>query len=352
MLLTTTSVSNSVPGKEQFEAVTDARNAANKQEQMFVKNGMVQGNAGLVPRHVYQDFDSVTVERMRSDDGDTFLNDLMPLSRSVSIGKLISRFRRASDAGVAQASMSGQSAVAFDQVEYKYDGSLVPIYDAGFGRNWREWAAQQSEGFDALIDDQRETVAALRRKIADSFLDGHKDRDGNTLSLDGITWTGMRNDSRVNQVDLGGSGISFDFTDNSKTGEENKAAFIALRNVLWIDNNVAQEATYYISREIAASWEHNFSSQYDAKTIMAELNGLMGVKDIKVSSKLVGNELMAMVLDSNSIKPLVGMGITTVEMPRQVYNSDYRFTVWGAIGWEIRSDFSGNSACLFAQAIS
>ena len=85
---------------------------------------------------------------------------------------------------------------------------------------------------------------------------------------------------------------------------------------------------------------------------MSELNGLMGVANIKVSSKLVGNELMAMVLDSNSIKPLVGMGITTVAMPRPVYNSDYRFTVWGAIGWEIRSDFSGNSACLFAQAIS
>ena len=138
----------------------------------------------------------------------------------------------------------------------------------------------------------------------------------------------------------------------SKSGEENKAAFIAVRNVLWIDNNVGQDATYYISREIASNWERNFSTQYDARTIMAELKGLMGVADIKVSSKLVGNELMSMVLDSNSIKPLVGMGVTTIAMPRPVYNSDYRFTVWAAIGFEVRSDFAGNSACLFAQAIS
>ena len=121
------------------------------------------------------EFDNTTVTVMHSDDGDTYLNDLMPLSTSVSIGKLTHRFRQASDAGRIQTSMTGQIGVKMDQVEYKFGGTIVPITDGGFDRNWREWNAQSSEGFDALIDDQRETVRALRGNLADQFLDGHKD---------------------------------------------------------------------------------------------------------------------------------------------------------------------------------
>lgn len=343
-------IGNSKPGQDQWQEVMAARMASNNQEQMFINNGQIATNAGLIPRDVYQEFDTVTVERFRSDDGDTYLNDLLPLSRSINIGKLVHKFRMASDAGNAQTSMTGQIGVKIDQSEFTYDGSIVPIHDSGFGRNWREWAAQQSEGFDALIDDQRETVATLRRKVADSFLDGHKDKDGNTIVLDGLSWGGMRNDSRVNQVDLGAGGVNFDFTDNTKTGDEIKAAFITVKNTLWITNNIEQDATYYVSREIASNFERKFSTQYDAKTIQQELANMMGVASIKVSSKLTGNQLMAFVLNSNHIRPIVGMGMNTVAMPRPVYNSNYDFVVWGAIGWEVRNDFSGKSSALYASA--
>lgn len=341
-------IGNSKTGQAQWNEVVAARLAANNQEQMFINNGQMATNAGLIPRDVYQEFDTVTVERMRSDDGDTYLNDLLPLSRSINIGKLVHKFRQASDAGNAQTSMSGQIGVKMDQAEFTYDGSIVPIHDSGFGRNWREWNAQQSEGFDALIDDQRETVATLRRHVADSFLDGHLDKDGNVIVLDGLSWGGMRNDSRVNQVDLGAGGVNFDFTDNTKTGDEIKAAFITVRDTLWITNNIEMDATYYVSREIASNFERKFSAQYDAKIIMQELANLMGVAAIKVSSKLTGNQLMAFVLNSNHIRPIVGMGMNTVAMPRPVYNSNYDFVVWGAIGWEVRNDFSGKSSSLYA----
>ena len=350
MLLTKKLIGNSIPGQAQWDSVVAARLAANQQESMFVNNGMIIGNAGLIPQDVYQEFDNVTVERFRSDEGDTFLNDLLPLSRSVSIGKLVSRFRRASDAGLAQTSMTGQIGAKLDQVEYKYDGTIIPVHDLAFGRNWREWAAQQSEGFDALIDDQRESVSTLRRKIVDAFLDGHKDSDGNTIVLDGLSWAGMRNDTRVNQVDLGAGGLNFDFTDTTKTGAQIKAAFISIRDTLWITNNIESDATYYVSREIASNFERKFSTSYDARIIMQELADLMGVAAIKVSSKLSGNELMAIVLNGNSIRPMVGMGLNTVAMPRPVYNSNYEFVVWGAIGFEVRNDYDGKSSALFAQA--
>jgi len=342
---------NSKTGLKQWEAVQARRNAANVTEKLFANALRAEGlqvNQGLIPKDVYQDFDNVTVTRMRSDDGDTFLNDLMGLSNPISLGKLTHLFRQASDAGNAQSSMTGQIGAKMDQVEYKYDGSIVPVHDAGFYRNWREFLAMQSEGFDALIDDQRETVATLRRHLVDNFLDGHRNPSGTLISVDNISWGGVRHDSRVNQVDLGAGGISFDFTDQTKTGAEIKAAFIQLRDVLWITNNCEQDATYYMSRDIISNFERKFSTSYESRTILDELATLQGVAAIKPTSKLVGNELMAFPLDQSKIRPLVGMGVNTVAMPRPVYNSNYEFVTWSAVGYEVRTDYFGKSCVMYA----
>ena len=309
-------------------------------------------NEGLIPQDVYQEFDNVTVERFRSDDGDTFLNDLLPLSRSVNIGKLVHKFRQSSDAGVVQTSITGQIGVKMDQVEYTYDGSIVPIHDTGFFRNWREWNAQRSEGFDALIDDQRECVASIRQHAADQFLDGHVDADGNAIVVDGVSWAGMRADARVAQVELGATGINFDFTLTTNTYALIEAAFKQVRDVLWITNNCQREATYYISREIASNFERNSSESYSSEKILNRLAQLMGVAAIKPTNKLTGNEMMAFPLDSQFVRPIVGMGINTVAMPRPVYNSNYEFVVWGAIGYEVRTDFANRKCALYAAEIA
>jgi hypothetical protein len=347
---------NSRTAADQWAEVAAKRNVYRANEQVTLaahkRAAGLRVNAGLIPKDVYQAFDTAGVERMRLDDGDVFLNDLMPMSKSVSIGKLVHKFRQASDAGNAQTTMTGQTGVLFDQVEYTYDGSIVPVHDAGFGRNWREWNAQTSEGFDALIDDARETTATLRARLANNFLDGHLDKNGNFIKVDGLDWQGMRNDSRVAQVDLGAGGLNFDFTDNTKTGEEIKAAFIQLRDTLRISNKCGKDVTYYTSLEIESNFERKFSKQYDSKTLQQELSGLAGVAAIKASNKLSGNEIMGFPLDSSSVRPIVGMGINTVAMPRPLYNSDYNFVVWGAVGYEVRTDFAGNTCALFAQDLT
>ena len=348
-------IANAIAGRkpftDQWGEVVSAREMANNHNSTLAKMaGLMQVNEGLIPKDVYQDFDKASVQRMRSDDGDTYLNDMLPNSRSVSIGKLIQKFRQSSDAGNAQTSMTGQTGINMDQVDYSYDGSIVPIHDTGFSRNWREWNAMQSEGFDALIDDQREDVATIRQRLADSFLDGHLDNDGNTIVVDGLKWEGMRNDSRVAQVDLSGSGLNYDFTDQTKTGEEIKAAFIQVRDVLRITNNCARDAIYYVSRDIASNFERRFSTQYDAKIIMQELADLMGVEAIKETSKLSGNQMMGFVNDADYVRPVVGMGVNTVALPRPVYNSDYQFATWAAIGWQVRTDYFGKTCALYASS--
>lgn len=352
MIFSKSLIANAVAGRTAFNnqwsdvIVTRDRNSRHNMA-LNAMAGMAV-NEGLIPKDVYQDFDNVTVIRMRSDDGDTFLNDLLPLSRSVNIGKLVQQFRQASDAGQVQTSMTGQTGVKLDNVDFKYDGCIVPIHDAGFERNWREWNAQQSEGFDALIDDQRETVASVRQRLADSFLDGHLDVSGQYITVDGVSWKGMRNDTRVAQVDLGAGGINFDFTDNSQTPADIKAKFIEVRDVLRITNKCARDATYYVSREIASNFERKFSTSYESSTIMEELARLMGVAAVKETSKLTGNELMGFPLDSEFVRPVVGMAVNTVAMPRATYNANYQFVTWTATGWQVRTDFFGNTCALYA----
>jgi len=244
-------VGNSRIAQEQHKTVQADRDAYNTHTRAMNAMAGLNVNTGLIPRDVYQEMDNVTVERFRSDDGDVFTNDLLEDSRSVSIGKLVSIYRRASDAGNAQTSMTGQIGVKMDQTEYSYDGAIVPIHDAGFSRNFREFSAQSSEGFDSLIDDQRETTATIKEHLADNVLDGHKDKAGKLIVVDGYSFSGIRNDSRVSQIDIGTSGINFDFTDQAQTGAAIKAAFLQIRNVWWITNDVSADVTVYVSKEIA-----------------------------------------------------------------------------------------------------
>ena len=351
MLFTKQFVQNSRIAQDQLKHRDTLRMMSNSAEQAFAPIYAQHGlavNEGIIPRDVYQEFDNVSIERIRQDDGDAFLNALMPLARAVNIGKLVLETRQTSDAGLAQTSMSGRTGVKMDNVDYSYDGFIIPIHDIGFGREWREMAAQTSEGFDALVDDARETTATLRRHLVDTFLDGHKDANGQILTVAGRSWSGIRNDSRVLAVDLGIAGINFDFTDQTKTYLEIEAAFKAVRDLMYIGQKCNKELTYYVSLEIASNMERNSSESYNSEKILSRLAGLLGVAGIEASSKLSGNEFFAMPNDG-SVRPLVGMGVSTIALPRPMYNSRHEFATSTAMGWRVDNDYFGRTCVLYAS---
>lgn len=357
MIFTKTYVASSVRAANQLRELDAIRSCMNIQESHFGREFRAHGlsvNAGRIPDEVFREFDNVTVERMKLDEGDAYLNDLMPFSRALPIGKLTFENRRASDAGNVQTSMTGQIGIKFDSVDFNIDGTIIPVHDNGYSRNWREFSAMKSEGFDALIDDNRENVSAHRNHLADNFLDGHNDKNGQLIVVDNRSWAGMRNDARVVQIDLGAGGVNFDFTDQSQTGTAIKLAFIEIRDTMRITNKCVKDLMYYVSEEIASNFERKFSANYDSGTIEAELKQLRGVAGIKSSSKMgsaaatAGNEMMAFPLDG-TVRPLTGMGVSTIAQPRQVYNANYDFIVASAIGFEVRDDFFGNSCALSAK---
>jgi hypothetical protein len=344
MIFSKSLVGNSVQAANQFKSVQHERNAANSIEQSFLNNRLVKTNAGLIPQDVYQDIDRVAVEVMHLDDGDSFLNDLLLQSRSINIGKLVHRFNRVSDAGIVETSMSGQIDAKMDQTEISTAGTIVPMQMAAFGRNWREMEAQRSEGYDALIDDTREITRTVRERLADEFLNGHFDKNGNIIVVDGLSWAGMSADAKVNQITL-----AFDFTDTTKSFALIEAALkLEVRDVMWFTELCSKDLTYYVSDEIASNFERASSESFDSQKILQRLAGLMKIKEIKPTNKLSGNEMMGFPSDG-TVQPLVGMGVNTVAAPRPMFNSNFNFVTASAVGWKVKTDFNDNTCAFFAS---
>ncbi len=313
--------------------------------------GQIVGNAGARPQQLYQEWDTQTVTQFRLDEGDNILNRLMPLARSLPIGRTILANTRSSDAGVFAQSMTGEAVSVYDNVDYDSDKALVPINQNGFKRNWREGEQLSLEAFDDATIQQMEAVRTHRQGIIGSFMDGHLDGNGQFIVEDGVSWQGVRNDSRVDQIDLGVGGLNIDFTSQAVSGEDFRNAWIKLSEARYITNKVTAPATYFVSNEIWFNMVRLYSDQYSAGSILDNLRNIPGISGIEPSSVLVGNQVLSIPLTTTYIQPLVGMGVSTIACPRPKWNSPFEFEVVSAIGWQVKTDFeSAGKALQYASA--
>lgn len=334
--------------KAQYEHVTRMRNAfANSNAQLLPANGVFTGNAAaIIPQDVYREFENQTKELLRANNL-TLMNDLMPLAKSLPVGKVEHIYRRASDSGIVTSSLSGQTPAELDKADYDYDSSIKVIHQTGFGREWMEIEGQRSEGFDGLIDDQANAVRAMQDKIADHIYNGVD------VSFKGTTAYGIKNSTKTVDVDLDATGLNINFA-TSTSGSAIRAGWIAMRDNLRITNNVANDITFYISAEIESNLEQYYGTDAGdtGKTVLQTLKELAGVADIKMDRSLSGNEVVGVVLDSMFIRPLVGMAIATVPLQRQNPFDSYNFLTWSNVGLEIKTDFTGKSGVLYARDIA
>lgn len=232
-----------------------------------------------------------------------------------------------------------------DKAAYSYDSAIIPVHQDGFGRQWRELAGQRSEGFDGLIDDQENSVYATRKKMVDYIVDGDT-----SVQFNGKTWGGLKSDSRVASVDLGAAGLNADLTSSSVTAQTARDTFKSIRDTLRITNNVSGQITFYVSREIMSNLERYYSDN-DAgfSTMLAAVKALNAVADVKETAILTGNELFAMELSSNVIRPLVGMGVNTFAVDRQNPFDAHNFITWGAMGIQVKTDYDNRTGVLYAS---
>lgn len=340
---------NGVNHAEQYKHVVHQRNAfnaaskpmvmANRELSKFVGNA-----AAVIPRDVYQEFDNTTKALMRADDL-TLMNDLMPLGKALPVGKIEHIYRKASDSGIVTTSVTGQTPVGLDKTAYDYASTIKVIHQTGFGRGWMEMEGQRSEAFDGLIDDNENAVRNMRSSIASHFYNGTSD------TFNGTTAVGIKNSTAVQAVDLDSGGINVNFT--SADGSACRAGFIKLIDALHITNNATGAIDFYVSRQIMSNLQNHYSSSdVGFGTILQDLLKLAGVKSIKSDASLTGNEVVGAILDSQYIRPLVGMAVTTVPLFRGNPMDNYNFMTWANVGIEIKTDYKGQKGVLYAREIA
>ncbi|HDS5482412.1 TPA: phage coat protein [Serratia liquefaciens] len=294
-------------------------------------------------RRLYKAYDQTVLKEFEPNTEFTLLNDLMPLSRSVRLEESVYEYARTGGRGWAHTSMSGQIGAALDAKSYTFDGTMVPIHDSGFKFNWRDPVFNKGSALASLADAQAGSVDDVRRQYVDYIWEGFRDAAGNYIKFDDKTWKGLRHDERVAQVTL---------TVNFATSTDPKAmraAAIALRDVLKLQNLQYGKQTWYVSSEIMSNWEQYFDVN-SLRTVLEEISKLSGVEAIKEDAELTGNEIVIVPLQAGVIAPIVGQAFGTVADPRQFYNSDYVWRTWGAAGLMVKQDINGHFSVIHASS--
>lgn len=343
-------IANSRQAAGQWDEVVRRREAFDRTEAHFGDvHGIEVNAAARIPQDVYRDFDNQTKQLMTGDEGGIFLNDLLPLARSVHIGKIVSEYRQVSDATVAKSSISGQHTKPMDKVNYTYDGTLVLIHDSAVGREWRELEAMRSEDFDGLVDDQAAAVRSVRRQMVDNFLNGSP---GTVYK--GTESFGIKNSPNTQPLDLGAGGLNVDMTSPATTFAQMESVIVAALKLLQgAANNVEMDIDFRVSADIWFNMLRRTSNDANFETFLDALRRVPGVRSIEKTNgtaALTGNEFIAYARSSQFIQPVVSMAVTTTPMIRLTPYADYNALVWTAAGLQVKADAQGRSGVLYASA--
>jgi hypothetical protein len=313
---------------------------------------MLANSSAVLPRDAWLEMDTITRRVMRDDEGENFMRDLMALARPVNIGKIAFGYRVASDAGTVRRSISGKVPEVLGKTDYDYRRTLVPIFNTGYGRSWREWNTLQSESFDALADDQESHTAAIRRDMAQYALDGDT-----SITFEGSVGYGIRNHPASKAINLGsaGGGFNIDLTSGSTTPDQIDAFFTnGIGGALRANKLGGRKVNLYVSGEIMQNFGRSYSGSagYKAGRLIDYLRTHPNINKIEETSLLTGNQFFAFVPDASYIRPLIGMAVNTTAAVRLNPVDDYNFLIMGAMGMDIRSDWNGASGVFYSTVVN
>lgn len=349
LYLDKTIVANSSNAAAQHREIIANRDMWARNEAFLAeRTGQMHVNlAARIPQDTFRDFDRTIKRVMAGDEGSNIVS-MLPV-RSLPVGKIVAEYARASDSGKAQATISGRAAHKLDRAAYTYDGGLVLIHDDSFGRQWREVEAMRTEDFDALQDDQANSVRAVMRSINNHVING----------VTGVEYKqtkafGMKNSPNTQSLQLSAAGVNVDLTSPSATYADFEKAIIAALNALQgAANNVEMDITFAFSSQIWFNALRRGTTDTSFETILAALRRIPGVADtVKANgTQLSGNEFLAWANSDQYIQIQSGMAVNTQPVVRNMYNDDFNFVTWGAAGLLVKADAVGRSGVLYARVI-
>lgn len=335
-------VARSDAARMQFEQREHLRSVGFHMNRSLALNAGLAVNAlpDLSPR-AWLDLDTQTVQLI-GQEADVLFSDLMALSRSVSIGKIVAAYQRVGAMDAGETSISGQLPHLMGEVGTDYDGVVIPIHSKAFGKKWRELEGLRSIGADDVAENQAAAVREVMRLMTVNFMDGNP-----LLNYQGANSYGIKTNPNTKAVVL-----TQDMTLSSATYAQLQAQFAAFVNALrGSTNRVTAPVTVYISPEIETNLTRTVDSTTIARTFIRALaEDTPGVAAIKTSYLLVGNQMVGAVLNSAYIQPVTAMPITTTPVPRLVPFADYQWLSWSASALLIKADQAGRSGVAYGAS--
>ena len=166
---------------------------------------------------------------------------------------------------------------------------------------------------------------------------------------------GIRTSPYSKSINLGasGGGANIDLSATATTSDAIEAFINGPFGKLLDNNFVTAPINMYVSPEIMRNWDRPYSGAAGFKigSLRDALMANRRINKIEQSFELTGNEFFWFVPNAQYIRPLIGMAVAAVAMPRLTPRANYQFENWGAMGIEIRADFNGRSGVGYSVVV-
>lgn len=331
-------------------AASMAANAQMEQRELLRRTGhnmnlhysTIVGNAlPDLDQRAWLDLDTRTVQLI-GQSADVLFTDLMALSRSVNIGKLVAAYKRIGAMDQGETSLTGQTTHLMGDLGTDFDGIVIPVHSKAFGKQWRELEGLRSIGADDIAENQAAATREVMRLMTVNFVDGNPN-----INYQGANSYGIKTNPNTLGVTL-----TVDMTSAAATYVQLQQQVVAfLQAIRGGANRVSAPVTMYISTEIETNLLRTTGGTTQDRTFIAAiLADTPGLKEIKVSDSLVGNQMIGAVLSSQYIEPVTGMAITTTPIPRNAPFADYQWMSWSASGLLIKADQAGRAGVAYGAS--
>ena len=290
---------------------------------------------------MYRLVDGTATGEDRDWGSQNLLGDLLSTAQTVSIGKKVIESRRYSEAGRIKRSMSGQTDIEMDKTESNYQKTIVPIFDGGYERDFRDVAAMQSEALPALAEDSMEIEFSLLENVNDYLWNGDA-----SLKVDTAVWGGLKGDSSIATYTL-----QKDLSASATSDAEAVAELLAALDVLRIANKKSGPFVLKVSPQIMSNFQRiGASNNTGFMNIMAAVSQLIPeFSSIQADSQLSGNQILISIIGQQGLHAKVGMMMSSYQMPRFKHNDPYQFVKWFAAGFQSKNTFSGLKSTVYAS---
>ncbi len=356
---------------KQWDGLNELRDQHDAIQANAIRNmggSLVANQAALLPQDAYRELDSITQRVFQNDEGRGYMMDLMGIAKTIDIGKTAYLYRQASDkTGLVTRSLSGQVPETISKTNYNYDGDPVPMFTTGYGREWREQRAFQSEGFDAMFDDQENSVRDLNEDMAVYTLWGDS-----AVNVRGYAGQGIATHRSTQKIDLGSSGANINLTQVGTAASNDDIINFWTRNFAQeLDDNYCDFVdVVWVSPQIRRRMQEPYANsqgffngsleEYIIKfgrvkrfetTFELGREG-NGTGDYNVNTLSRANQFFAYKRQQTVICPLVGMGVSNIAIPRILPTDNVNNLIMAAMGLRVRADNNGRSQVFYASNVT